>query len=422
MPYKAPGGSPTRVLVTGANGYVGRRLVGTARRAGLEVVPALRDPRGTMGAVRFDLRRPEGLDEILERVDAVVHLAAILRGGEPRGEDDPNVVGTRELLAAARRRGVRRFVFVSSQSAAADAPSAYGESKWRIERMLEGEGEVAVRLGLISGGPPRGVYGQLFRMVGRWPAIPVLRPGAPVHPLHVDDLCAALVSLVETGETLPRLFWIGPRTPMRFADYLRLLARERLGRRVRLLPVPVAPVLVLLRLASFVPFLPALPDERIRGLAALGPMAPELHCSIGEARRIEDAFAAEGRRRRLIAEGAALTAYVLGRRPAPSTVRRYARAVLASGDPAPLDLPGLFRAWPSLLRAFETPGGSGRLRRRLDTATRIVEMTPQAAPRFHLYERRPRAIAMADLAWTVAAEALLLPLRAILGRWSSFGR
>ena len=405
-----------RLLVTGANGYIGRRLVEAARRAGLEVVEARRDPAEPTGAVRFDLRGSEDLDDALDGVDAIVHLAAILDDGLPRGDEDPNVTGTRRLLEAARRRKVRRFLFVSSQSAAPDAPSGYGQQKWRIEQLLEGEGEAAVRLGLISGGAPRGVYGQLFRMLKTLPAFPVLRPGAPVHPVHVDDLCRALVDLAFSDEQVPQLFWIGPREALTFTDYLRRLARERLGRRVVLLPVPVAPVLAVLRLAQLVPFSPKLPEERIRGLAALSPMDPKLHLDVEGLRGVGEVLADEGRRRRLIAEGRTLCTYVLGRRTAESTVRRYVRAVLAESDPRPLALPGVVWVWPRLMRLFEPPGGNGRLERRFEIATRIVEMTIEAAPRFHLYETRPRWISFLAIAGTVGIEALLLPVRAVLGR------
>jgi len=415
-----------RLLITGASGYIGGRLLRAARARGFEVVAAVRPPRRlSPGAARstaaFDLAGDGELDPALHGIDGVIHLAAIL-GGNHRpagGGEDLNVSGTRRLLDAARRQGVRRFVFVSSQSAAEDSPTDYGRSKWEIERLLTCAGECAVRTGLVSGGPPRGLYGVLFRLAKRLPALPVVRPQAPVHPVHVDDVCAGLLSLMESGPEPPKLVRLGSASPMRFGDYVRRLARCRLGKRVRLLTIPTSLILLMSRLTEAVPFLPTVSSERVRGLMALRPMDPEAIPAPPAAPPLRDVFEVlehEGRRRRLLAEGRALMAYVLGAPPPSGAVRRYVRAVHTEADPAPLDLAGAIQAWPRLMRLAEPlfAPPADRWRRRLTLATRIVEMTPEAAPVFHAYRARPRVVAWFALAWTVGLEAVFFPFRLLL--------
>ena len=413
-------------MITGASGYIGRRLVDTALARGLDVVAVVRDPRkirsrAGLSVEPFDLARPVDLDDALGGVDAVIHLAAIIaENSRPAGVDeDLNVSGTRRLLEATRRRGVRRFVFLSSQSAAADSPTRYGRSKWEIEQLLAQTGECSVRTGLIAGGPPRGLYGVLFRLLKRLACLPVVRPGAPAYPIHVDDLCAGLLSLAESDGDPPRLTRIAASERMTFGAYLRMLATERLGRRIRLLPIPGRLILVLSRVTELLPFLPTVDGERVRGLLALRPMdagsipAPPAAPAL---RDIAGLLAQEGLRRRLLAEGRTLARYVLGA-PVPSGVlRRYTRAVLADDDREPLTLSLVAQACPGLLRWSEPIGATGRLRRRLALATRIVEMTPQAAPVFHNYRDRPRLAVWIMLAWLIAIEALLLPFRLIRGR------
>jgi len=130
------------------------------------------------------------------------------------------------------------------------------------------------------------------------------------------------------------------------------------------------------------------------------------------------ALAREGMRRRLITEGRTLTSYVLGGRTPGGVVRRYVRAVLDGDDRAPLELPLPVQLRPSLLRAIEplprVP--AGRLQRRLALATRIVEMTTAAAPRFHSYRRRPFLVTVPVLAWLLLTEGMLFAVRAIAGR------
>lgn len=417
-----------RLLITGASGYIGRRLVRVARARGHGVVAAVRDPRRIAPAEgvavhAFDLTRADDLDPMLTGIDGVIHLAAILSGdSRPAGADeDLNVNGTRRLVEAARRRGVRRFVFLSSQSAAADSPTDYGRSKWEIERMLTRDGECSVRTGLVSGGSPRGLYGVLFRLSKRLPALPIVRPGAPVYPVHVDDLCAGLLSLAEEGPEPPKLMRIAAAQSMPFGAYIRALARHRLGRRVRLLPIPARLILILSRVTEIVPLLPTVSAERVLGLMALRPMDPHSIPTPPAAPPLRDTFEAlkaEGRRRRLLAEAQTLMRYVLQARAPRGAARRYVRAVLATDDREPLDFPTAVRAWPRLLRATEpllTAEGD-RLRTRLALATRIVEMTPAAAPVFHNYRDRPRSLAWLALGWVVAVEALLLPFRWVATR------
>ncbi len=419
--------SPRRLLITGASGYIGSILVDTARAAGVEVVAARPRPRldsrDGVAQVRFDLRRPADADSALAGVDAVVHLAAILgESGPPRADaPDPNVEGTRRLLEAARERGVRRFVFVSSHSAAQDAPTRYGRSKWEIEQLLTGEGEVAARVGLVSGGPRRGLYGRLLRLCARHPLLPLPGAGAPVYPIHVREVCRSLLALAGSPAPPGRRFWLGSSEPVRFGDHLRTLARERLGRRVRLLPLPAWPILLACRLAESLPFFPAPPTERVRGLLALGrvdaasgPGPHELGFALADFR---ESLAREGQRRRQLAEGAAFLRYVLGQRPPSGALRRYARALSGEPDARPLDLPALARTCPPLLRLVEPVGrGSSPLRRRLDLATAIVEMTPEGAERFHAYAGATRVAAFAGLFWLVLSETGTWVIRAVFGR------
>lgn len=150
-----------RVLVTGHDGYIGTVLVPIFQAAGHEVVGLDNflfegcvfgtDPVGPTTVTRLDVR--DAKPELLEGVDAVVHLAAI--SNDPLGDLNPgctydiNHLATTALAEAAKQAGVSRFLYSSScslygahgdemltESASFNPVTPYGESKVLSERDL----------------------------------------------------------------------------------------------------------------------------------------------------------------------------------------------------------------------------------------------------------------------------------------------
>jgi uronate dehydrogenase len=110
-----------RVLITGAAGYIGRRLI-KALENEHDVRPGdLSVPSGDSRWVHLDVTRREEVKSAIQGIEAVIHLA-IASGHEGDHEDeafnqlrfDVNVKGTWNVLEAARAAAVRRFVFTSS--------------------------------------------------------------------------------------------------------------------------------------------------------------------------------------------------------------------------------------------------------------------------------------------------------------------
>jgi uncharacterized protein YbjT (DUF2867 family) len=99
-------GAGRTVLVTGASGTLGSAVVPRLAEAGYPVRPMSRSARD--GWVAADLRTGQGLAEAVRGVDVIVHLAS--SPGRPQQTD---VAGTRRLIEAARRAGVRHILYVS---------------------------------------------------------------------------------------------------------------------------------------------------------------------------------------------------------------------------------------------------------------------------------------------------------------------
>jgi UDP-glucose 4-epimerase len=179
------------VLVAGGAGYIGSHMVKRLEQAGEPFVVLDNLERGHEAAlrgaplVRADLRDPDSLRAAFRSrdIDVVLHFAAYIEVGEsvkdPAAFWQNNVVGTWNLLEAAREAGVQQFVFSSTAAVYGepvrtpmdeDHPKAptnpYGETKLAVERMLESYGEaygtrsVRLRYFNAAGADPDGELGE----------------------------------------------------------------------------------------------------------------------------------------------------------------------------------------------------------------------------------------------------------------------
>jgi nucleoside-diphosphate-sugar epimerase len=227
-----------KFYVTGASGFIGRRLCGRLAAAGRvralfrSAVPA-GGPWASADVV--DLTNDEVPEGALAGVDTVFHLAARTHAVDEHGDVGPayeriNVDGTKRVLEAARRAGVKRFVFFSSVKAMGEggdserdestppAPSTwYGRTKLAAERLVLTGGyvpEPVVLRPVMVYGP--GAKGNLERMIdavgsGKFPPVPRVDNRRSV--VHVDDVAAAAV-LAATAPAAPgRVFIVTDGRP-----------------------------------------------------------------------------------------------------------------------------------------------------------------------------------------------------------------
>jgi nucleoside-diphosphate-sugar epimerase len=165
-----------RVLVTGATGFVGSHsLEALSNISGIELIAACRDPARLPPHFRDqaragDLRNPDYLEDVTEKIDTLIHAAAWTSlWGHKEQSESHFLQPTLQLIESARRHGVKRFVFISSLSSAApdrsSDPMSRGikRSYWphlanvvTIEDRLRAVADetfcsVSLRLGLFAG-------------------------------------------------------------------------------------------------------------------------------------------------------------------------------------------------------------------------------------------------------------------------------
>jgi len=238
------------VVVTGASGMLGRHVCASFSRRGWEVRALVRSPAAFTDAPpgvtvgRCDL--PETIDEaLLEGASALVHCAYATRVTDRTEASRVNEDGTRRILAASRRAGIPRFVFISTVAANPDAPNYYARSKHALEGLLDPERDLIVRPGLIISKQGQGLFQQMRDITRRTHLVPLFGGGKqPLQTVHVDDLCEALARALERG--LTGALNVAEPDPVSLAEFMRMLS-DRLRVRCLFLPLPFAPVLAAVR-------------------------------------------------------------------------------------------------------------------------------------------------------------------------------
>lgn len=235
-----------RILLTGSSGFIGGHLRDALQAAGHEVVCAGRRPDGSgcrFAAADF-AGPPPRWSEHLDGVDAVVNTVGIFRESPGARFADLHVAGPVALFEACAAAGVRRVVQLSALGADDDAESGFHRSKHAADRRL-----LALPLDACVVMPSLvfGEGGASSAAFLAWSSLPVLPLPAggrqAIQPVHVDEVVAALVVLVEAPPGRwrgRRIALVGPE-PTTLAAYLQGL-RAGLGlapARTLSLPAPL---------------------------------------------------------------------------------------------------------------------------------------------------------------------------------------
>jgi nucleoside-diphosphate-sugar epimerase len=267
--------APARVLVTGANGFVGRALCRHLLTMGMAVRGAVRDaqvplPEGVERVLVGDLGPETEWRQALDRTAGVVHLAARVHLMQDDATDplaayrQVNTAGTLNLAREAAAAGVRRFVFLSSIKvngegrdqpySESDPPAPadpYGQSKWEAEQGLR---QIAAQTGLeVAILRPPLVYGpgvganflRLIRWVHGGAPLPLAAVRNRRSLVYVENLASAIAACLSAPAAAGKTFLVADGAPVSTAELVAALARA-LGVADRSWPLPPA----ILRLAG----------------------------------------------------------------------------------------------------------------------------------------------------------------------------
>ena len=199
------------ILVTGGTGFVGSHLVPRLVESGDRIRCLVRSPAKTetlqaygVELVVGDVTRLQTLEQAMRGVETVIHLVAIIRESKGVTFDGINVQGTRNVVQAALRSGVKRFIHMSALGANPNHKYRYTYSKWQGEEAVRSSNlDFTIFRASVMFGLGSGFTAQLIHSLTMFPLLaPVPGSGkACFQPIWVGDVAACMVQALKGGKT-----------------------------------------------------------------------------------------------------------------------------------------------------------------------------------------------------------------------------
>ncbi len=259
------------ILVTGATGFVGRRLTKALLAGGRRVRCMLRKPSAEIpdGAEKVcgDMLEPGTLAPALDDVDTVYYLVHSMAGGRA-GFERRDREAAENFVHAAEKAGVRRVIYLGGLGETGDKLSEHLKSRLEVADILH-SGKFAMtflRAAVIVGAG--GASFELVRgLVKRLPLMITPRwVSTKCQPIAVDDVISYLTGCLTDERTAGRTFDIGGPEILTYRDMMERFARLE-GKNLFIIPVPVlTPKLSSYWVALFSPVPPSVSMPLIEGL------------------------------------------------------------------------------------------------------------------------------------------------------------
>lgn len=242
-----------KILVTGAGGFIGLRLLQRLLSEGHDVVALVRSvrgelklPRERLTVVKGDMTDTGSLDRAVAGCDVVVHLANATAVTDWAKARAINVDGTRALLAACERAKVKRLVFTSTLSALREKRGPYGQTKLEAEVVVRQSGMpfVILRPSLVYGAHGVGLVANLAAYLRGLPAVPVIGDGKiELDPIHLNDVNEIIVQCLTRDDVLGKAYDLLGPDRISFNGFLDRLSAE-IGVKKPYVHLPGGPMLL----------------------------------------------------------------------------------------------------------------------------------------------------------------------------------
>ena len=228
-----------KVLVTGATGFTGSRVVPLLLKSGYQVrcltrATSDRSPLSalTVEWVTGDLSNPETLTAALRGVDALVNIASLGFGH------------AESIVRAAKEAGVKRGIFISTTAIFTQLNAGSKSIRLAAEEAIQASGldYTILRPTMIYGSERDRNMWRLIRLLKITPIMPIFGDGESLQqPIFVDDVAQAVVLALKTDATIGKSYNIAGKDPLTYNQVIDTVSLA-LGKRVWKLHLPYLPI------------------------------------------------------------------------------------------------------------------------------------------------------------------------------------
>ena len=267
------------VLVIGATGFLGGRIVAALRSEDRSVRAMARTPERAQGlaadgveVVRGDFLDVDDVRRAVAGVSAVIVCVHTLtpQKGSAASQDymDVEAAGIRNVIDACEAQGVKRVMYVTSIGVAEHGSSSWLRGRWSTERQLFDSGldVTVIRPGMIVGRGGDG-FGIVARGATRRVVVALGSPRQRFRTVAVDDLAHDLVDLIDNRSSVGQFFEMGSDDVLTMREMMTIAATSLGRRRAMTLFVPAG---VIRAIAPLLERVAHVPRGALRGLVGDG--------------------------------------------------------------------------------------------------------------------------------------------------------
>ena len=256
-----------KIIITGANGFIGNYLVNFLRKNGHEVLPFLRKPDLDKGEFFYEINGVIN-ESIVAASDILIHCAFIPKVKNGNAIEQ-NIVGTQKLIAACKKHKVK-FIFFSTLSAHAAAESDYGKHKLLLESKLDLEIDAILKPGLVIGNG--GLFGRMLAFSKKFRTVPLIDGGKqPLQFIALSDVAQSTQKIIENN--LSGSFTLVSDEPMTYRQFYKTIG-EAFGIRLLFVWIPVNIILFSLGLFDRMKIKIPVSKENLLGLKNMAFIDP----------------------------------------------------------------------------------------------------------------------------------------------------
>ena len=237
--------APSRILLTGATGYVGGRLLRSLESQGYRVRCLARRPEAleqkaspSTEVVAGDVLDRPSLDSALRGVDVAYYLVHSM--GSSGSFEEADRQAATNFGEAAKAAGVERIIYLGGLGSDEETLSPHLRSRQEVGQVLRQSGVPVLefRASIVIGSGSLS-FEMIRSLVERLPVM--ITPkwvNVPAQPIAIDDMLGYLLEALRLPLSEFRVYEIGGADQVTYADIMRTYARHR-GMRLRMIPVPV---------------------------------------------------------------------------------------------------------------------------------------------------------------------------------------